>query len=163
MRTRLAPFSFRFLILFSALTILLLLFARAMFKRLDHDEHQFIASAALLARRSLLPYRDYPHFHMPYLIVIYAMLLKLTDHLLLAARLFSTACGLMTVGIVAWITGRLFESRRANQRRMIVAAVVLILISNPLFLFTSGRSWNHDLPDRKSTRLNSSHRCISYA
>ena len=52
----------------------------------------------------------------------------------------------MTVGIVAWITGRLFESRRANQRRMIVAAVVLILISNPLFLFTSGRSWNHDLP-----------------
>ena len=90
MRTRLAPFSFRFLILFSALTILLLLFARAMFKRLDHDEHQFIASAALLARRSLLPYRDYPHFHMPYLIVIYAMLLKLTDHLLLAALVART-------------------------------------------------------------------------
>src|SRR3954470_9477005 len=52
--------------------------ARAMSKPLDHDEHQFIASGALLARRGLLPYRDYPYFHMPYLAGAYALLFRLS-------------------------------------------------------------------------------------
>jgi hypothetical protein len=31
-------------------------------KPLDHDEQMYIGSGALLERRSLLPYRDYPYF-----------------------------------------------------------------------------------------------------
>src|SRR3982751_2501664 len=50
------------------LPLLLSLLGLSLFKRLDHDEHQFIASAALLARRGLLPYRDYPYFHMPHMV-----------------------------------------------------------------------------------------------
>src|SRR5438046_10733796 len=92
----------------AVLVILLLLIARARCKRLAHDEHQFIASAALLSRRSLLPYRDYPHFHMPYLIAVYAILFRLSDHLLLTTRLFSTACGFVTVALVGCISWRLF-------------------------------------------------------
>src|SRR5207248_10562117 len=54
--------------------VLALVLTLGMTKRLDHDEHQFISSAVLLARDGLLPYRDYPYFHMPYLIAVYAAL-----------------------------------------------------------------------------------------
>src|SRR5438105_3710278 len=99
---------FRLTVAGVALAVLLLLIARAMFKRLDHDEHQFIASAVMLSRRSLLPYRDYPHFHMPYLVAVYALLFKLSDHLLLTARLFSSACGFLIVLLVGSIAWKLF-------------------------------------------------------
>ena len=69
-----------------ALFLFALLFGAAMSKRLDHDEHQFVASGALLARQSLLPYRDFPYFHMPYLVGLYALFFRASDHLLLAAR-----------------------------------------------------------------------------
>src|SRR5437868_2817504 len=67
----------------------LLLLGLSMTKRLDHDEHQFIASGVLWARRGLLPYRDYPYFHMPYMVFVYGLLFKLSDHLLLVARVFT--------------------------------------------------------------------------
>ena len=55
----------------------------------DHDEHQFVASATLLARHGLLPYRDYPYFHVPYLVFVDAGLFRITPYLLLAAQFFS--------------------------------------------------------------------------
>src|SRR5690349_6190270 len=61
--------------------LLLILLGLSLCKRLDHDEHQFIASATLLARRGLLPYRDYPYFHMPHMVFIYAALFRFSDHL----------------------------------------------------------------------------------
>src|SRR5262249_15816570 len=137
MRSQSTACSFRLTVVGCALAILFLLISRAMFRRLDHDEHQFIASAALLSRRGLLPYRDYPHFPMPYLVFIYALLFKLTDHLLLAARLFSAMCGFVTVTLVGWVTWRLSETREYSVRRLNLGAIVFILIANPLFLFTS--------------------------
>ena len=56
-----------------------------MTKGLSHDEHQHVAAGALVAREGLMPYRDFPHFHTPYLPFIYALLFRATDHLLLAA------------------------------------------------------------------------------
>src|SRR5881392_3436095 len=53
--------------------IFLLLMSISVAHPLDHDEHQFIASGALLARRGLLPYRDYPYFHLPNLVLIRKM------------------------------------------------------------------------------------------
>ena len=46
------------------------LFAIAMCRGLSRDEHQFIAAGALLATEGLLPYRDFPYFHVPNLIEI---------------------------------------------------------------------------------------------
>jgi hypothetical protein len=48
------------------------LFARAMERDLNHDEHQFLAPGALLAREGLLPFRDYALFHLPNLVYLYA-------------------------------------------------------------------------------------------
>ncbi|HMB94858.1 MAG TPA: hypothetical protein VKK61_02340 [Tepidisphaeraceae bacterium] len=126
--------------------LLALLLTHSMFKRLDHDEHQFISSGALLARHALIPYRDYPYFHMPYLVAIYAALFHATDHLLLAARLFSTACAFLIVLLVELFIIDLLKPLKYRTRLLIQTTVLIILIGNPLFIVTSGRSWNHDLP-----------------
>ena len=49
-----------------------LLAGRAMDRGLNHDEHQFLAPAALLASGLAEPYRDYPIFHLPNLVIAYA-------------------------------------------------------------------------------------------
>src|SRR2546423_10484824 len=80
--------------------LFVLLFSAAMFKRVDHDEQQFVASAALLARKGLLPYRDYPYFHVPYLVYAYAAVFAFCGRLLLGARVVSTICGFAIVAVV---------------------------------------------------------------
>jgi hypothetical protein len=52
--------------------VLLLVAGVNLRRGLNHDEHQFVASGVLLARQGLLPYRDFPYFHVPLLSVIYA-------------------------------------------------------------------------------------------
>jgi hypothetical protein len=42
-----------------------LLFGLNMRRGLNHDEHQFVGSAVLLARDGLLPYADFAYFHVP--------------------------------------------------------------------------------------------------
>ena len=81
----------------------------AMTKGLNHDEHQHIAAGALVARDGLLPYRDFPHFHTPYLAFIYAALFHATDHLLLAARLFGALCASAMTGLVGSVGYGLFR------------------------------------------------------
>src|SRR5688572_6039535 len=60
-----------------------------MTQNMSHDEHQHVAAGALVAREGLVPYRDFPHFHTPYLAYVYAALFSVTDHLLVAARMVS--------------------------------------------------------------------------
>lgn len=112
---------------------------------LDHDEHQFIASAVLLARNLQLPYKDYPYFHMPNLVLAYAMLFKFTDHLLLGARIFSVVCSSMTLVLIFSIVCNLFPRHGYFTRFLISAGSVIVLLMNPLFAHTSGLAWNHDL------------------
>ena len=73
------------------LVVGLLLLGLNMRRGLNHDEHQFVAGATLVARNSLLPYRDFPYFHVPLLSLIYALLFQSWDRLLLTARVFSVA------------------------------------------------------------------------
>ena len=40
--------------------VFVLLLGLNMRRGLNHDEHQFVASAALIARQDMLPYRDFP-------------------------------------------------------------------------------------------------------
>lgn len=126
--------------------LFLLLVGLAMTSRLDHDENQFVAGGALLARESLLPYRDYPYFHVPYLVYLDAAAFQLTDRLLLAARLVSVCGGFATVAIIAAAAFQRFRRFGGNQAAIGAIIVATVLISNPVFLFTSGRAWNHDVP-----------------
>lgn len=123
-----------------------LLLILGMSKHLDHDEHQFVASGTLLARRGLLPYRDYPYFHMPNLVFVDALLFRCCGHLLLAARALSIACSFGTTAVTFLIARRLFVPFGSRTRWLAEVLAAAVLITQPLFAKTSGRAWNHDLP-----------------
>ncbi len=114
--------------------------------RFNHDEHQFIASGVLLAQEGLLPYRDYPHFHMPNLVLVNALLFRLTDYYLLAARTLSVLSGWLLLVALYFTALRLFRNTANKARFLIGAGMVLLLGASPMLVYTSGRAWNHDLP-----------------
>ena len=126
------------------LAIVLLLFVRAMARELNHDEHQFIAPPVLLLRDGLLPYRDYPFFHMPNLVFVFAAIFATTPYLLLAARCFNAFCAALLFLLVLATAARRFRAMQ-EMRWMIALSFVLLLSLNPFFRFTAGRAWNHDL------------------
>jgi hypothetical protein len=126
--------------------IFLLLLGLALFKHLDHDEHQFIASGALLAREGLLPYRDYPYFHVPNLAYVYALLDRVSPWLLLNARIFNCACSAATLSILFALTYRWYLSRSKTIAFAAASLLVAAVMTNPIVEFTTGKAWNHDLP-----------------
>jgi 4-amino-4-deoxy-L-arabinose transferase-like glycosyltransferase len=128
---------------FAALFLMFLLMSLG--KRLDHDEHQFVASGALLARRGLWPYRDYAYFHMPNLAIINAIAFGVSDHLLLSSRLVSMTAGLLTTVLIFFAVRGAFGFA-PRVRDGAAALAVLALVCNPIFITTTGRAWNHDLP-----------------
>ena len=134
----------RVLVAFAFIAIVVLLFARTGARELNHDEHQFIAPPALLLRDGLLPYRDYPYFHMPNLIFVFAPLFATTSHLLLAARSFNACCATLLLLFVFATAARRFRTLQ-EMRWVIALSFVLLLSLNPFFRFTAGRAWNHDL------------------
>ena len=133
-------------ILFAALAVLLLAlqFSRSMYRDLDPDEHQFVAPPALLAQFHKLPYVDYPYFHMPDLVFIYAALTGWTSWKLLAARTISAICGTATAALLFAAGWRLLDRSPPKTRWILAGGLTLIFINCRLFTYTSGWAWNHD-------------------
>jgi len=121
------------------------LFANGMTQRLDRDEHQFIASGALLADKMLLPYRDYPYFHTPNLVIVYAALFKVFHHYLLAARASSVVSAWCMLTLIFIVVVKVCSGYRLFTRFLIGLCVVILLLMNPVFQYSSGLAWNHDL------------------
>ena len=113
---------------------------------LIHDEHQFVAPAALLVEEGWLPYLDLPHFHMPYLVFAYGGLFLASDHLLMTARLLSVACAWLTLVLIFAAGWRVLGNVPPWRRLGLALGGVALLIFNPLFVQASGMAWNHDLP-----------------
>ena len=120
--------------------------SRAVRADYNHDEDQFIASARLLLDEGLLPYRDYPYFHTPYLVFIYALLFALTgNYNLLAARLFSAVCATASVMLVFWMVLYFFRNHHWKYRYLAAVGIFFLYLPNPLLAATAGFSWNHNL------------------
>jgi hypothetical protein len=126
--------------------VLLLVAGVNLRRGLNHDEHQFVASGVLLARQGLLPYRDFPYFHVPLLSVIYAALFQATDYLLLSARLFAVATSWLMLALLMAAALGWLRNLAVWMRLVTGMAMVLLLISTPSYLHASGRAWNQDLP-----------------
>ena len=124
----------------------LVIFDHAMLKGYFRDENQFVASGKLLEAEGLLPYRDYPYFHMPNLVFIYAAIYKLTDFTLLGARTFSVLCAWAAGAALLYAAQRFYRHRSRWLGLSVGAGAFLLLLPNPLFRFTSGLAWNHDFP-----------------
>lgn len=133
-------------ILFAAMAVLLfaLQFSRSMYRDLDPDEHQFVVPPALLAQFHKLPYVDYPYFHMPDLVFIYAALTGWTSWKLLAARTISAICGTATAALLFAAGWRLLNHTAEKTRWILAGGLTLIFINCRLFTYTSGWAWNHD-------------------
>jgi len=115
-----------------------------MLRGLNHDEHQHIAAGFLVGNEGLLPYRDFPYFHTPYLPFLYGLFLKRGDHLLLEGRLFSTLCTALMLGVIFY-TALAWAARLALGNRLLIAAgMCALLVTLPLFAQTIGRVSNHD-------------------
>ena len=125
--------------------LLVLLVGRAMRRGLNHDEHQFIASGALIARAGLLPYRDFPYFHTPALSYVYALLFQFSGYLLQTARLFNVLCSWLMCALLLFVALDWLRNLRPWARLATGALTVLLLVSSIRFLHASGRAWNHDL------------------
>src|SRR5574342_634021 len=81
---------------------------------LDHDEHQFMAGAYLVAEHSLHPYQDFPYFHMPNLVYLYSLFFLFTDYPFLCARLFSALCAIGIALAIFLISRSLFKDAEAT-------------------------------------------------
>jgi len=128
-----------------SLAALALIVSLSMHRDFDHDENQFVASGAMLARQALLPYRDYGYFHTPNLVFVYAAIFHNTDHLLLSARLFSSACAWLTGLTLAAAVFGIFRRHGRPVAWLAAIAAVLALLSSPLFTSACGLASNHDV------------------
>lgn len=121
------------------------LFGRAVASDVNVDENVYIAGAALL-KQGQLPYRDFHYNHLPTMVLLYAGLFYLTDHLLLAARCCSAACGAVVVVVVFRVAlGALASFGPRKALGLAIGAAALLLL-NPVFIYASGYAWNHAFP-----------------
>lgn len=125
--------------------MLVALCAIALSRGLNVDEHQFVASGALLARGGFLPYRDYPFFHTPYLTFVYALLFRATGFLLLSARLFSVLCAWVGLVLISRCVWRNLSGQLVTSRTFITASAAILFFSNPVVRYSCWRAWNHPL------------------
>ena len=125
--------------------MLLVLCAIAMSRGLNVDEHQFVASGALLAREGFLPYRDYPFFHTPNLPLVYALLFRGADYLLLSARLLSVLCAFLGLIFISCTMWRSLSGHSGTFRVFITASAAILFFSNPVVRYSCWRAWNHPL------------------
>ena len=121
-------------------TIFLLLLGVNMRRGLNHDEHQFVAGATLLARESLLPYADFAYFHVPLLSLIYAIVYQVSPQLLLSARFVSILFAWLTLGLIFFAAYRRRVAARLRIRLLFATFAVIWLMAIPLFTYTSGRA-----------------------
>lgn len=121
-----------------------LVFGRGITRDLNHDEHQFLAPAALLSRQGLLPYCDYPLLHLPNLIFAYALLDRLGAPLVLGAKLFSMAATILVGALLVLVCCPAGTRTRAALAG--AGGLLMLVFFDPLFDFTIGKTWNHEFP-----------------
>ncbi len=126
--------------------VLLLLFGRSMDRGLNHDEHQFVASAVLIARDGLTPYLDFPYFHFPALSFLYALIFRWFDTYLMATRWVSIVSSWLMLALLLAMALVWLRNFRPHMRLLAGILIVLLVMANPRFIHASGRAWNHDLP-----------------
>jgi len=125
--------------------IFVLLFSKSMFRAFDHDENLYVSGAVLLAK-GYVPYHDFPYGHFPNQMLIYAPFMKLFSHKLFIVRFLNVILGWLTLFVIFLFAKEQFEKALGKTKAIWLAICsVLIIVFNPLFIYTSGLAWNHDL------------------
>lgn len=109
---------------------------------LDHDEHQFMASAFMVAKYGLHPYQDFAYFHMPNLVYIYAPFF-FTPYPLLLARIFVGICGFGICATLFFYTRYLFSGYSRFASITIPICITILFLHCSLYKFAVSHVWNH--------------------
>jgi hypothetical protein len=125
------------------LLFFLLMLSLGLRRGMIHDESQHLAAGALFGRHLLLPYRDFPYFHMPDLVFVYGAIFHFYGSMLFAARLLNVEAGWLTCVLIWYIVWRECRGISSLCRWLLPAAAALLLVSNPIFRETYWRAWNH--------------------
>lgn len=123
-----------------------ILFGRAMNAKFDHDEHQFIASAQLLVSRGLLPYIDYPYFHMPNIVFVNSLAVAASSYDFLAVRALGVLWSLGQAVVIYCLALHILQPASSLLRQSAALIVSLVFILDPVFISADGRAFNHMLP-----------------
>jgi hypothetical protein len=110
--------------------------------RFDHDEHQFMASAFMVAQYGSHPYQDFAYFHMPNLVYLYAPFC-LIPYSFLLARLFVGICA-FGICLTIFLAARSLVVGQGKLNSLILpVSSVALLIHSPLLHYASSNVWNH--------------------
>jgi len=126
--------------------IAFILLLRAFSVGLSHDEYQFVASGQIFARYFLLPYRDYPFLHMPYLPFVNGVLFLFTGGALLSARLINEIFFLASALLLFVLIQRNFGKSLSWAGIGAGSIAVGLMVFDPSFIDMDGRALNHALP-----------------
>lgn len=132
-----------------ALIALVLIFAKSTEAWISHDEDQFLAPGLLTARDGLVPYRDYPLFHVPNLVILNGWLAMVSPSKILGFRGLSVLAAWGTLLLVAWQTKRWLEQSNSLHRAIPLAAAIAagaLILFSPMFSSTVRFAWNHQVP-----------------
>jgi hypothetical protein len=142
-RERIATYGAGGLSVCGLLLLLVLMLSLGLRRGMNHDECLPLAGGAVFARHSLLPYRDYPYFHMPDLVLIYGVLFRCCRYVLLSARVFSVVSGWLTILLLWCMARRECRGKPIAVRWLLPAAAALLVFSCPVFREAFWRTWNH--------------------
>ncbi len=124
------------------IAIFLTLFTKSMFHHFDHDENLYIDGAYLLSK-GYIPYIDFPYNHFPNQMILLAPFIRISPYKLLTARIINVIFAWsILLSIYVW-TRR--EWKIDKWQEIFALSIIIILLLNPIFIYTSGLSWNHDL------------------
>ena len=109
---------------------------------LDHDEHQFMASAFMVAQYGLHPYQDFAYFHMPNLVYLYAPFF-FTPYPFMLARIFVGICG-FGICLTIFLYARSLLSGYDKLTYLIIPiCITVLLLHSPLYRHATSHVWNH--------------------
>jgi len=109
---------------------------------LDHDEHQFMASAFMVAQYGLHPYKDFAYFHMPNLVYLYAPFF-FTPYPFFLARIFVGICG-FGICLTIFLYARSLLSRYGKLVSITIPiCITVLLLHSQLYKLAASHVWNH--------------------
>lgn len=134
------------ILLVSAAIIILSLVVEGICEWVDHDEHIYISSGALI-QQGIHPILDYPYAHQPSFSLWYSFVLLFGDHLLLIARICSSLSTALIL-FLCWLMfrKRVFEQEIIKGESWIMPIIFLLIGFFHNHLSDGVLAWNHAFP-----------------
>jgi hypothetical protein len=139
-------FPIRCVTLLLSAALLIVVLSRVANSGISHDEHQFIVPGILTVEKGLLPYRDFPAFHTPYLMMLNGAVAHFFEYKMLAARVVTGFFIWLSVCVLGLVIAGQFRNRNPWVGLAFATGLCTIFVFGPVWAYTICRFWNHGAP-----------------